>query len=233
MRIGRHASRYVKMLGLGALAAMAAMAFVGVASASATTKVCENGTEPCGALYSGNVSGSLAEGNATFTSTAGASGTVTCTESSYTGNTNSSGEGELTAASYHSGGGGDCTSTFFSNPTVTVTVENLNYTATTTYESHTYEGVAYDGKLALTKPGSSVQFKLTVHAFAPFTCVYQPEGTLTAHLKNSTHQVVYGNAPFTETGGGTGGALCASTGVFNAKYTLKGSSNQNLWVLGS
>ena len=86
--------KYVKMLGLAAVAAMALMAFVGVGTASATGGVlCENTTEPCNSKWAVNshMSFHLKAGTSAKLSTTGGTELKTCTSSTVTGKVETAG----------------------------------------------------------------------------------------------------------------------------------------------
>jgi hypothetical protein len=110
--------KYVKMLGLAAVAAMALTALVGAGTASAGTVACTSNTSPCATEYTGAIESSLKTGTAAVLTNS--LDKVTCTESSMNGKitvaTNASGNstGEITAVTF-SGctdqNGASCTAT--------------------------------------------------------------------------------------------------------------------------
>lgn len=99
--------KYVKMLGLAAVAAMALMAFIGASSASATV-LCKTAASPCpeGWDYSSGITLSLSIEEGTSTTLRNTSGVIenTCTSSTLKGTTSNTGspsetvKGTVTAA---------------------------------------------------------------------------------------------------------------------------------------
>jgi hypothetical protein len=114
---------------------------VGIEAAPArSTKLCkkepnEVGEDlvcPAGEGYEGKIEGKLKAGKeATFKSTAGPTGEISCTEAELAGEFNmdgtSAGKGKgITQFAFHSGGGGDCTSKEVGGATPKVEVKMLN-----------------------------------------------------------------------------------------------------------
>jgi hypothetical protein len=143
--------KYIKMLGLAALAAAALTAFVGVGSASATI-LCHNSSNPCtsdfvaGEFITGNASGATLTNNLSNVS---CKTSETKVEVTNTGGSEATVTGKVTALNFKS-----C-STFGFIP-CTVTVNNLPYHA----EAHATSGG--NGTLTVTagegggEPGASV-----------------------------------------------------------------------------
>jgi hypothetical protein len=135
--------KYVKMLGLAAVAAMALMAFLGASSASATV-LCKTNTDPCGAgwIYSGPLVTSLQNGTSVLKSTGG-SLEDTCTTSEVTGSVSESeASGTVTGLTF----------TGCSKPTSVV-----NQDGTLTLEGNTLKATG---------------FEVTVEAVSGVSCVY-------------------------------------------------------------
>jgi len=112
--------KYLKMLGIAALASLAVMAVAGVGTAAAGTKVCKNalGTEcyPAGTKLSANSTHALLTTNLT---------NVTCKKSLVTGTMDgTTGHGQVTGLTF-----GECVATS-NGSACTVTAINLPYTAT-------------------------------------------------------------------------------------------------------
>jgi hypothetical protein len=116
--------KYIKMLGIAALAALAVMAVVGTGTAAANTKVCKNaaGTE----CYAAGTKISATSTHAVLTTNLT---NVTCTSSTVGGLlTNTSGHGEITSFTFSG-----CIATS-NGSACTVKTLNLPYTATATSE---------------------------------------------------------------------------------------------------
>lgn len=118
--------KYLKMLGLAAVAAMALMAF-GAGSASAT-ELCSTNTSPCTGTKYG--SGTVIKANlksGTIANLTNSLGNVTCTTSTVEGKTSSAGggtgvavKGSITSLKFS-----NCTQDVFGSPSCTVTATGI------------------------------------------------------------------------------------------------------------
>jgi hypothetical protein len=118
--------KHIQTMGLAIVAALALMAIVGAASASASAVLCSTNTSPCtGTKYGSGtkISAQLKSGtHATLTTSIT---DVTCTKSTVGGVTNTAeGHGEITSFTFSG-----CTAAS-NGSTCTVKTLNLNYTAT-------------------------------------------------------------------------------------------------------
>lgn len=223
-----------------ALVAFAAM-LMGAGTASATLLCTAEPKEEGGVLkcpepgkngygvdfVPGSHIGGTLTGNATFESTEGTPGTVTCTESSFTaalktGGTSAAGEG-ITKTLFNSNGGKPCTSNIGVNPEVEVIAENLSYDATVAE----YEGVGSpQGNMTFAKAGGGVvQIKLVLLK-SGFACLYQPSEALKGTWVNgkkgvSQSQLTFTAKKFAKTGGPIGCPLKARcSGTYNLKALM-------------
>jgi len=197
--------KYVKMLGLAAVAAMALMAFVGAGTASATTLCRTNVTtcEPAWDVAQGStLDASLKSGTSAILETAGGLIRDTCTTSTVKG-----------------------TTTNTSGTTVSGTVENLTFEGC----SVKTQVLEQDGTLEIASNGEvkAKGFRVTVEILGE-SCIYTAGtgtklGTLT------------GGSPATLTVSATiginaaeSGANCAPSSNWTATYTITEPSA--LWV---
>ncbi len=130
--------KYLKMLGLSMVAAIAAMALVGASSASATTSLCKSNTLPCPEAEeykSGTVLKASLEAG-TSAQLLSSLGTVKCTVSSVSGKT-TSGKGASVTGTIE---GLTFTSCEREGTECTVTVEGLGYPAAITSTAGTMNG---------------------------------------------------------------------------------------------
>jgi hypothetical protein len=207
--------KYIKILGLAAVAAMALMAFVGASSASATV-LCKVSTSPCptGSMYE---PGTVIEGvstNATLTSDLA---TVVCTNSETVAKTETTGSstttvtGTITALTFTG-----CTA---NNGTVkcTVTVQGLPYHA----EVHWGSGV--NGTLTVKAHAGGVSPGATVVCAGLISCTF--ENTLfTLPVNGGNPATIVANAvPLERTAFG-GTPLCGTTAAWDATYTAVGTN---------
>lgn len=191
------------MLGLAAVAVLSLSAFIGVASASATT-VCSAGpsyTCPAGSSYAGSVFGSLNTNGPAATSAklTATFATVSCTASTVTGSTTAAGAGSLTPAfsGCTTGGGSSCT----------VTMTGTPYSAQATFDAAHTGGRA--GTLAVTSPSA------TIACTGLTTCVFSAS-SVTANVFNPDS----GSLPNTQNKNGSGQGLGQ---VYFNGVTLTGS----------
>lgn len=186
--------KYVKMLGLAAVAAMAMAAFAGAGTASATT-VCTSGTTASPCLtgqkpYSGKIVGKLKAGTeAVLAGTL----SVKCKESVVSGTTNSSGEGKIESATFNS-----CTTC----PKVT-SLTPWNAKATT--------GTAPNGTMLVEKP--------VVHlegCFGFAKCTASAESVTLDVVGGTPAKIIAKAEPLTI----EGGFGCGTSGSWTAEYEI-------------
>jgi hypothetical protein len=122
--------KYLKMLGLAAIAALALTAVVGAGSAAANAKLCKKAISPCpaGEAYPAGTKISASLKTKTHAQLTTSLGTITCTKSAVAGETTQESgnplHGVITAVSFEG-----CT---LASTACTVTPQNLPYTATGT-----------------------------------------------------------------------------------------------------
>ena len=203
--------KYVKILGLAAVAAMALTAFLGAGSASATV-LCKTTSTPCGAgwIYSGPLVLSKDPGTTPILESTGGTIEDTCTEAETSGEiTNAGGASSTVVGSVEHLSFNNCTNT------TTVTVE------TGTLELHHISGTD-NGTVT-----ASGAFAVDI-TFAGVTCTYGVGngidlGTFTGG-KPATMDV---NAVVPKK---AGGFLCPSDSVWKANYVVTTPANTTLHV---
>jgi len=184
--------KYVKMLGLAALAAAALMAFAG--SASATTL-----TSPSGTQYSGTIAATLSSASATLKSSF--IGEVVCKKSTVEGKVESQGA-EVTAK-------GNLSSLTFTECNGTVTVLKAG-----SLEVHT-EGEKANGNGTLTSSGAEVTVEL-----AGLHCIFTTSNTDVGKVTGGTTATLTAASQAIPRTGGRSGAFCGSSATWNATYSV-------------
>lgn len=203
--------KYMKMLGLAAIAAMALTAFVLAGPASATV-LCKNNTVPCTNIYpAGTAITATQEGSSVIETTAGET-LVTCTENELKGKTeNKGGEMETVRIPISAFLWVGCTA-------ITVSYENENGTFGS-LEVHHIVGSKTNGTLT----GKETRFTTTIFGVS---CVYSngagaDVGTLTASAEIEPEKFAQAtidiNAIFSKI---EGGFLCPSTVRYTASYKM-------------
>jgi hypothetical protein len=197
--------KYVKMLGLAAVAAMALMAFIGASSASATVLCKEANTTGCSAAgkdYAAGtvISASLDTGNSAVLKTTGGFIENTCTTSTVEGPTVNTGGATETVS-----GTVEAAKLTFSNCSNTTDV-----TAGGELEIHWISGTD-NGTL------TAKNFQVT-QILAGITCTYGA-GTSTdlGTVTGGSPATLDVNAVVNKT---AGGFACPSTAIWEAKYTV-------------
>jgi hypothetical protein len=186
--------KYVKMLGLTAVAAMALAAFAGAGTASATT-VCTSGTttSPCltgQTPYSGKIVAKLKPGTKAVLK---GSLNVECTESVVSGTTNSKGEGKIESATF----AGTCTTC----PKVT---------SLTPWNAHAVTGTAPNGQLIVEKPVVHLE-----QCFGFAKCTATASAVELEVIGGSPARVIAKEEPLTISGFG-----CGTSGTWTAEYEV-------------
>jgi hypothetical protein len=192
------------VIGLLAFAAVPAMASASPVLKEGTTTV------PVGSSIQGTNSGNILL-------TTG-SGIVTCTGSTLGGTLTTNGgtsiAGDINSASFTgTGSGGTCTSTFFGNPTFSVTPEHLPWCITsTTLGSFTVRGGGCSAK------EEELRFTLTNALVGE--CTYERPKVIGTYVANVTpvKLTVGSGQTFTRV---AGGGLCPSTGTLSGGWTLE------------
>jgi hypothetical protein len=189
--------KYLKMLGLAAVAAMALTAFLGASSASATV-LCKTATNPCGSawLKTGSLEGSLTTGSTSVLKSTGENPLVedTCTASTVGGEIASQGSGVNVVGEISS-----LTFTSCSNPTSVLS------------QAGTLElnGTNVIGK----------GFEVTVNAGV--SCVYSAgTGTPLGTFTGGNPAIIHINAVVSKK---SGSFLCPSDSVWEGTYTITGA----------
>jgi hypothetical protein len=192
---------------------------------------------PTGSGYAGEiVKGELAAGVASFKSSTDATKEVTCNEASYTGKFKEDG-GSIPGVgisgmtfSQNVGGqtGKPCSSTFTNAPSVTVTVENFNFSRSV---------IRYRGKFnpqgeldIRPQVGSTVGLKLVINNGGPDTCKYSVNFIIAGWYNGLGSNSSLLN-PLTSGWTRTAGAgECPAGLTSEANMNVKSSTNGNLYV---
>ncbi|HET9396569.1 MAG TPA: hypothetical protein VFO36_10970 [Nitrospiraceae bacterium] len=204
--------KYLKMLGLAAVAAAALMAFVGAGTASATTLTAPEGTQvPAGTLITAE-----AETHVTLHPPFGS---ITCAKSHVEGKTSNAGSATETVK-------GNISTLSFGECNATVTVLKAG-----SLEIHTDpEGQPANGNGILTSSGAEV----TV-VYLGFHCIFSTNntniGTVTGYTNANTTSKEHATFDISATiprTGGSSGAFCGSTAQWTGAYTI--TTPKKLWV---
>jgi hypothetical protein len=216
--------KYLKILGLAAIAAMALMAFAGTASADVLCKAAPNAAGECPTASGDYASGTVFTSestNAKLTVTGGIVSSVTCGKSNVSLKNTSTGSntpgtavnGEVTQVSW-----ANCVASNGSSCTVS---ESKGYTGTVKATNDEGEGtVVVNGSATTTVDCTS--FGLN------FKCTYKPTAAgLDLKLVGANPATITATEqPLTLEAGGFG---CGSAGKWDATYKLTGT-NTALWV---
>jgi len=202
--------------------------------AAVTQNVCTVNTSPCpsGNLYGLNInsadkqSASLASAHAVLHTSLG---DIDCTNSTVSAQSNSdTSNGSVTALAFNNGGTTPCTTTFFGNPSATITVNNLPYTATVARGAACQGGATgCDGTL------TTNSINITIRLSNGITCT--TTGSPVANLYNKGNanapvggsgaahsEIEYKNASVT-----VSGSFCPSSGTESAVYYNVGTNPAN------
>ncbi|HET9677451.1 MAG TPA: hypothetical protein VFP21_08115 [Solirubrobacterales bacterium] len=185
--------KYLKMLGLAAVAAMALTAVAGAGSASAHAVLCKESAIPCGSSYKTGEHITATAGTTRFT----AGLEVTCTSSEATIQvTGAGGEGKMTGLTF-----GGCKSSLGG---CTVTAEGLPYSG-----EADVSGTGPNGTLTLAGAQAGVKCE-------GLTCTYAVTSLSLPIDGGSTALVTANGVELKKTGGGF---LCPSTVKWDATYS--------------
>lgn len=211
--------KYVKMLSLAAVAAMALTAFVGAAPASAASVLCSTATNPCApvaarwplgtsldfSLKSGGSAKLITTGGATLDTCTGGGTTVAGKlESDATKGTNA--KGNVSALNWE---------------TCTVTTKTLK-----TGGLEVEAGASGNGTVK-----SYGEFQVTVNTVLFGSCIYGvTAGATLGTLKEGNPAAFVANAVAVKLGGE---AACPETTKWTGEYTLTSPANTTLYVAGS
>ncbi len=225
--------KYLKMLGLAAIAAGALMAFAGAGTASATELTCTNPLGTKVMCETGSVLKSESEGHAVLDSLIGNVECVSTVESKQlnTGSSTETVKGEITALTFTG-----CTRA----AVVTVLAKG-------TLEIHTdpADPVGSEGKTGngtLTSTGTEVTVEQS-----GFHCIFKTKetdiGTLTgastATVENANHELVFTHMATLDISatiprtGGRSGAFCGSSAPWTGSYTVTSAgpaAGNNGWL---
>lgn len=191
--------KYVKMLGLAAIAAAALMAFVGASSASATTL-----TSPAGTVYAGKIKAVSETEKPTLT---GGFKNVECENSEVAGEVKNKGSETETVS------GPVNTLTFTGNCTCKVVVLENG-----TLEIHTIAGT-HNG--TLTSTGAKVTVNCENTIFGTVHCIYVTNATDLGTLTGSSTTGGTATMDITaEIPRESTNVLCAEEAVWHAKYLV-------------
>lgn len=191
-----------------------------------TTKLCKmapmGGMCPAMQGFTGAIESELTAGTAKFVSTGGPTGTVICEEAPLVGtNFAEGGQGRLTLMRFESAGA--CTSTLAESPAVSVTVENLPFTASAfIYRSPTRAILATAGtKVAI--------LKFVLELGVPQTCRYRPSRNSWVAFAYIPMRVksMWQWRPL-----GAQGAACPTLLTAEGESTIAQNGGANLWVTG-
>ncbi len=191
--------RNMKMFGLGLLAAMAAMAFLGAGTASAT-KLCSVNTSPCPAGNTYGKGTSIKAQLVPGTTSTMSSGfvNITCTESTISGKTTSEGgagavKGEITSVTWKNctSGLGACTASALNTP----------WSAEVT-------GSGGNGTMSISGAGGKFTCGGT-------TCEYSTSKSSVSVSGGNPATIKASNISFSKIGGGF---LCSSTASWSGTY---------------
>lgn len=190
--------KYLKTLGLAAVAAMALAAFAGAGTASATT-VCTAGTtlSPClsgQTPYSGKIVGKLKAGTEAVLA---GNLNVKCKESVVSGTTNSSGEGKIESAT-------------FTNCTTCPKVTSL-----TPWNAKAVTGTAPNGTMLVENPVVHLE-----NCFGFAKCTASAKSVTLDVIGGSPAKIIASNEPLTISGFG-----CGSSGTWTAEYEVTSPSS--------
>jgi hypothetical protein len=197
--------KYVKILGLAAVAAMALMAFVGAGTASASV-LCTSATSPCPSDYA---KGTEVVATSSHTQLTAGFGTVTCKKNEVAGKTKTT---------------GGASETVF-GPVESLVFEECNGVVKVLKEGELEVHATASGNGTLTSKGASVTVELVgVH------CVYgtAATGTELGAVTGGATATVDINAKVLKQ---EGGFLCASTATWEGTYTV--TSPKPLFVTAS
>jgi hypothetical protein len=188
--------KYVKMLGLAAVAAMALTAFLGASSASATV-LCKTATNPCGSawLKTGSLEASIASESTSVLKSTGGSLEDTCSSSTVGGTITSQGENQNVVGSIST-----LTFTTCTKPTAV-----LEQTGTLELEGTTVKAKG---------------FRVTVEAVSGVSCVYSAgTGTTLGTFTGGNPAIIHVNAVVNKS---SGSFLCPSDSLWEGTYTITG-----------
>jgi hypothetical protein len=204
--------KYLKMLGLAAVAALALTAVLGAGSASAATFLCKTNANPCPEHYPTGTafSGSLEPGlHSTLITNLGH---VTCKKSAVSGKTTTTeGHGEITSLTYT-----ECTDPF-GNP-CTVKAVNLPYTVDIT--TTTAGVVNSNGLMTVTpKAGGTGNPGAIVECGSFMNCKFT-SSALKLHVTGGAPATLFANkVPLNREGG-----FCPSESFWDASYNITAPS---------
>ncbi len=217
--------KYIKILGLAAVAAMALMAFVGAGSASATVlcKETPTGTNPAvcpaGKTYAVNdvIEGAVQQPALLTNDLENVECATSTTRSKVTnaGGTNSTVLGTIESLTF-----GGC-KTEVTKATCTVTVENLPYLAEVHWTSGTHDGTLTAKNDGSGEPGAKVT------CVGVLICKFSAEPTLDIH-GGSPASVEASEEPLGIHGGFLE-AVCPTEAFWDATYVATGT-NTAVWV---
>jgi hypothetical protein len=156
--------------------------------------------------------------------------TITCSTSSMSFELSIHGIGSLgegvTGWTFSSGGTG-CTSDINGNPLVTFTLENFSFDGSNAIFQ---PAGGFQGKLIVEKGGKKVPVQVKMAIAGGATCIYEPDGQLSARWLNGTgaaaSTIEFSNQPFKL----ISGLNCAANRTFNATYTITQSGGGNVYL---
>lgn len=205
--------KYIKVLGLAAIAATALMAFVGASSASATV-LCKSATSPCpaGEMYE---PGTVIEGTSTNAELTSNLANVDCKDSHTTAVTTTTGgaaetvQGTITSLTFN-----ECSTTQTPPLPCEVTVNNLPYHA----EVHWTTGV--NGQLTVESDGSGSPGASVVCA-GVISCTFE-RALFTLPVAGGNPATISANKISLERTPFGGTPLCGTEAFWDATYTAVG-----------
>jgi hypothetical protein len=197
--------KYLKMLGVAAVAAMALTAVLGAGSASAATFLCKTSANPCTEHYpSGTaISASLVTGTTARLTTN--IGTVTCKKSTVGGKTTSTeAHGEITSLTFT-----ECTDPF-GNP-CTVKAVNTPYTAS----AATAVAGTPNGSGTMTISGKAGNPGATVECGSWMNCKFTNSPIVLDVTGGAPAKIVASKEALNREGG-----ICPAESFWDAEYTV-------------
>jgi hypothetical protein len=208
--------KYVKMLGLAAVAAAALMAFVGAGTASAAGILCSTSGSPCSSKYPNGTTLSFAipsGGSANLQETAPPNGEGevldTCKESSVSGNVTNEGNAHGSISS--------------------LTWKSCTWTTTTTLNGGLEVESAGSGN-GTVKSNSEIKVTISIPLFG--SCVYGvTAGTKLGTITEGKPATFDANAVAKKLSGSS--FTCPETSLWSATYTQTAPSNTTLYVATS
>jgi hypothetical protein len=216
----------IKMLGLAAVAAMSLMGFMGVASASASGKLCYNSSDPCNSAVANNdvLAGTQSGSGTLHDNNLGSN--ISCTGSTFNDTITSNGNpitDSLTSLTFTG-----CTESVF-HTSCTATAQNLPWSTVISWNTGTHPPDGFVDITAGTLANGGVK---VICSSVGYNCTWAAGDTIRLGVYNPTAttgtQVKAVNTALTSHD-------CGHTGTWNATYNVKDTTagNVNVWIASS